>query len=138
MKTSIDQITEDLSEIQTAVKYGHLGKAYDGYYFDDEQTVYLRSNLTPIKELSTLAHEEYHAINRHTGSPDRETNEWREICADMHSSKRLIDIEEYKELERIYGCHYEIIADELGVTLDVIHGLIKSREYGRDWAFDKP
>ncbi len=87
-----------------------------GYYAIDEQRIYFNLLCTPFERRSVIAHELGHHHYGH-GCEDDPPSERQ---ADTYAATLLIDPRSYADLERI-SHHAEWIADEMGVTPEVIH-----------------
>lgn len=79
-------------------------------------TISLRTGMTDVATLCSLAHELGHA---EAGDPPGHTGT-AEIRADRFAARLLIDPAEYRAAELIYGHHPARLAHELGVTTHLI------------------
>ena len=113
-----------------------------GYYLAEPGIIVLRHGLTRAESRSVLAHELGHAFYRHDSD-----SALAERQADIYAARLLIDSEEYARFERV-NPDPQSLADELGVTVDVIrtfgtHCLMQvcgvtyalPRMGARQWAF---
>ncbi|WP_137843815.1 ImmA/IrrE family metallo-endopeptidase [Microbacterium sp. 2FI] len=108
------QLLRVAAEYGVSVHFAHLDEDL-GCFVPDEQRVYLDLRLTPAQRRSVLAHELGHVhYGHHADSPLAERQ------ADIYAARLLIDPAEYARLERINPDQHHI-ADELGVTIDVIY-----------------
>ncbi len=87
-----------------------------GEWYEDEREVYFDLTLSPIEQVSVIAHELGHAHYGHRCEDAR----GEEDQADEYAARLLIDPRRYAELERA-GLHLHDIAEELGVTTDLLH-----------------
>lgn len=85
-----------------------------GYYAPDERRIYFNLRCTPSERRSVVAHElGHHHYGHDCDSPSNERQ------ADAYAARLLVDPEWYAELEQI-SHDADWIADEMGVTVDVI------------------
>lgn len=98
-----------------SVHMGHLPHKVLGVYEPVHARVWISLGLTPDEQRSVLAHELGHAHHGHECGSDR-----AERAADRYAADLLVDAESYAELERI-GLDEHVIADELNVTVDIVH-----------------
>ena len=101
-----------LCERDITVHYKPLKNNLAGAYSASQNTVYIDTSLSACEERCTLAHEYVHAVRGHTGAqPD-----YVEARVDEEAARLLIDVEEYRQAERVYGSHPNVLAEELDVT----------------------
>jgi Zn-dependent peptidase ImmA (M78 family) len=86
-----------------------------GYYSHDERRIYFNLRCTPAERRSVIAHELGHAYYSHECDGAK-----AEYQADLYAATLLVGPEAYAELEQI-NHHAEWIADEMGVTVGIIH-----------------
>lgn len=81
-----------------------------------DSTIWLRRDLTDAETRSLLAHEIAHHHMGHTGPqpPEVEERVWEEAAL------MLITIDDYADAEEVHGWHSPAIAEELGVTREVV------------------
>lgn len=106
--------------IHLAARHGlsiHASRLDDdvrGYYSPSERRIYFDLSLTPNERRATIAHELGHHHHGHDCSTDA-----AERQADVYAALVLIHPDEYAAVAR-HTRDREAIADELGVTADVI------------------
>lgn len=85
-----------------------------GYYAPEEFRIYFNLACTPAERRSVVAHELGHHWHAHDCDSER-----AERQADTYAATLLVDPARYAQLER-FNPDVEWIADELGVTVEVI------------------
>jgi Zn-dependent peptidase ImmA (M78 family) len=104
------------TKLGVTVRVAHLEHPYAGYYDSERKIVVYDFDLTPIERRSVLAHELGHAYYDHQCQDDRRG----EDAADLYAAYLLIDPRAYVAAEKIDPSP-AAIADELGVTEEVVH-----------------
>ncbi|SDG23374.1 ImmA/IrrE family metallo-endopeptidase [Microbacterium sp. 77mftsu3.1] len=110
-----------------SVHGAHLEPGVFGEWYEDEREIYFDLKLCPSERDTTIAHELGHAHLGHACEDDPRAEEQ----ADVFAARLLIDPAAYAQLERS-GLLPHDIADELGVTLDLVnvfmqHCIVKLR-----------
>ena len=85
-----------------------------GFIDTATHVIYLSRRLTPVELLCTLANELGHAFHGHDCDTPRGEDQ-----ANAYACRILIDADRYAAAERL-SPYAEDIADELGVTVDVV------------------
>lgn len=93
-----------------------LGPDWHGMYLHEDRMIILRKGLDYWQRRSILAHELGHAFHRDEAHGDPRL----EKRANEYAALLLIDKDEYRAAEHLYGPHPGAIAHELGVTPDVV------------------
>lgn len=94
----------------------HLEPGVLGEWYEDEREIYFEITQSPDEAVFTIAHELGHA---HHGDRCEGVVEVEER-ADLYAAQLLIDPKHYASLEQ-EGLHQHDIAEELGVTVDVLN-----------------
>lgn len=103
------------AHLGVTVHMGHLPHDMLGVYDPATERVWISFGLTADEQRSVLAHELGHVHHGHACGSDR-----AERAADRYAADLLVDAEQYAELERL-GHDEHTIADELDVTVDIVH-----------------
>lgn len=100
------------------VEWVRMAPGYCGAVDLRERTIYLAHDLDsrPRHAISTLAHELGHLHLLHGCTQDT-TGERQ---ADLYAARLLIDPVEYALAEQLHGWRTSVIAQELGVTKDLV------------------
>lgn len=108
--SSVEVFLERLADEGVAVEYKRLGGLAGG--FDAERRiVWIDPSLSERELACTLAHEYVHVQRGHIGRQSKDV----ECRVDEGAARLLIDMDEYRQAERVYGSHPYILAEELGV-----------------------
>lgn len=107
-------------QLGVPVEYGRLRDGRKGEYLHSDGRIILRLGMSRRQERCTLAHEIQHALAADVRSLFGLVNARQEVRADLRAARLLIDVDEYRAAEGIYGPHCGAIADELDVTLHIL------------------
>lgn len=112
---TLSDLVAHAAALGVSVHMGHLQHDMLGVYDPSTARVWISLSLTPDEQRSVLAHELGHVHHGHECGSDS-----AERAADAYAADLLISAERYAELERL-GYDEHVIADELDVTVDVVH-----------------
>lgn len=129
---TLSDLAAHAATLDVTVHIGYLPSDVLGFYDPTSARVWVSIELTPDEQRCVLAHELGHVHHGHECGSER-----AERQADAYAADLLIHPERYAELERI-GHDAHVIADELDVTVDVVHAYrehhlqrLGDRTYGR-------
>ncbi len=106
----------DLAEMQgVSIEYVPL-RNRDGEYRDDLKRIRLREGMTYRLTRWTLAHELGHAAFGDVPSMFEPENARQERRADEWAALRLIDLEQYREVEKLREGHVPSMAHDLDIV----------------------
>lgn len=110
----------------------------DGEYRDDQKRIRLRENMTDRLTRWTLAHELGHAIHGHRPTIFGTVDAKQERQADEWAALQLIDIDTYREVERLREGHAPSMAHDLGIVTEGVHAFQRMLERLGDDVYLKP
>lgn len=126
--TPVDAILASLAEsLGVTVAYGRLPEDRDGEYCHATRTIRLRHGMHRRLHRSVLAHELGHAVFGDVPSTVEAVNAKQERRAEEWAALRLIEVDEYRQLEIHHRGHAGAIAVGLGVmtsTVRAFQGLL--------------
>lgn len=107
-------------DVGVKVVEGHLRRHRWGHYDDDRRMIILARGLTTVEARCTLAHEVQHAIARDRVTPFGGRWLRQELLAHRRSAQLLVDPDEYRQAEALYGPSEAGIAFDLHVIPEVV------------------
>lgn len=87
-----------------------------GAYVHQARTIIVDSRLTPVRQRAVLAHEYVHALRGDVGLQP----ECVEARVDEQAARLLVSGFDYMLAERCFGTDMGLIAEELGVPIEVV------------------
>lgn len=102
------------------IHYRALHDDRDGQYVHASKAIHLRPGLHARHHRSVLAHELAHAVFGDVPSRFGPVTAKQERRAEEWAALRLIDHDDYRQLEHAYGPHSSGIAQELGVMTSIV------------------
>jgi hypothetical protein len=130
----IDELLCEAQNMEAKVFNQELEGDLSGLYVQPSHAILLSTNLCRYQELSTFAHELSHAHHHHIPTINPKEHEYRELHADEEAARRLLTAQEVARAEALVGPHSGALAEELGVTVDIVEGFKRAYSYGRPWA----
>jgi Zn-dependent peptidase ImmA (M78 family) len=142
LKKNNDNVYDELHKRGVNIYSANL-KAIDdklrGCYVDKYNAVVLDRSLSGNRELSTVAHEEYHAINRHDDTSEifLAMKDKLESQAERYSCEILLDFDEILSQLPFYDGDLRLLWAEKELPWDLFKVIWQHFENGSSWAYDK-